>query len=443
MNEMLSKRRRGASRQLIGELMRQGIEHPEVLSLAAGFVDSATLPVEPLQEITAELFNDPVATRVALQYDTPSGQIGLRASLRRYLADQDGVDESTVPPVERFVVTAGANQYLSLVCETLFDPGDYCLVAGPTYFVFLGTLHGVLAEPLWIDTDDEGMLPDSLDATLQRLNASGDLARVKAVYVVSDHDNPGGTFPTENRRRAILDVVHRWRTKQPILLIEDAAYRELNYGSRREPSFRQLDETGEAVVYTQTFSKSFSPGLRVGFGCGPKDLTAGIIDRKSNEDFGSPHLNQCLLVRAIENGVLRKHVRSLQDSYRIKRDAILDALTDCFADFEDVTWSAPEGGLYVWVTLPQCVDARLNGPLWDECVNSEHVMYVPGDLCYADTHGPTGVLTKPLNQLRLSFGVLDPALLAEGVARFARAVRKTIGQSVVTQEESAASTVIE
>lgn len=417
MTIQLSQRRAGASRQLIGELMRQGIEHPEVLSLAAGFVDSTTLPTTELQHLAAELFADHNAARRALQYDTAAGDVHLRSLLRQYVADQDGVDVTSVPGVEQIVVTAGANQYLSLVCETLFDPGDICLVAGPTYFVFLGTLHGVLAEPQWVKTDAEGMLPESLEDSLKRLEKTGQLSRVKAAYIVSDHDNPAATFPGRVRREQLLDVVFRWRHKQPIVLIEDAAYRELNYGIRREPSFRQLDPTSEAVIYTQTFSKSFSPGLRVGYGIAPQVITEGILDRKANEDFGSPHLNQCLLASAIETGLLRKHVAMLRDAYQTKRDAMLNAIEQNASRCPGVSWSRPDGGLYVWLTFPDTFTTEVDSPFWSACVNDHQVMYVPGDLCFADTHGPSGTSWKPRNTARLSFGVLPPELIAEGIGR--------------------------
>lgn len=426
MSIPLSSRRMGASRQRIGELMRQGIEHPEVLSLAAGFVDSATLPVASLSALAGRLLADDAAARNALQYDTPHGDLKLRECIRQYVASQDGVSTDMVLPASQFVLTAGANQFLSLVCETLFDPGDICLVAGPTYFVFLGTLHGVQSRALWIDTDKEGMLPSALDTTLERLHRSGELSRVKAVYVVSDHDNPGGTCPSAQRRKDLLDTFLKWRERQPMLWIEDAAYRELNYSDHQEPSFRQLDPTGEAVVYTQTFSKSFSPGLRVGFGCGPRELIDGIIDRKSNEDFGSPHLNQVLLRMAMEGGEFANLVEGLRKSYAIKRDAMLSALESEFASDSGVTWSSPRGGLYVWVTLPDGTITDADGPVWNACVNAHKVMYVPGELCYADEHGPTGSLDKPRNHVRLSFGVLSPEAIREGVRRFAAGTQTVV-----------------
>lgn len=405
--------------------MRQGIEHPEVLSLAAGFVDSKTLPVDPLQAVAQELFADTESAQAALQYDTPHGDARLRQLVRQYVADQDGVSVDDVPSIDRFVLTAGANQLLSHVCETLFNPGDICLVAGPTYFVFLGTLHGVEARAVWVDTDASGMCPDAFEATFKRLSESGDLDRVRAVYCVSDHDNPGGTCPPADRRRALMDIFMKWREQQAMLWIEDAAYRELTYSDRREPSFRRLDPTGNCVLYTQTFSKSFSPGLRVGFGCGPKDVIDGVIDRKSNEDFGSPHLNQTLLRMTIENGSFTDHVQKLRQSYRVKRDAILTALEAEFSPEDGVSWSKPDGGLYVWVTLPSDIVADADGPLWRACVDGENVMYVPGELCFADEHGPSGSTNRPRNHVRLSFGVLSPELIAEGIQRFARAVHST------------------
>ena len=417
-----SQRRAGAAGQRIGQMMRAVLEHPDVLSLAAGYVDRATLPRRVVGETAAAVLGEEAAGLDALQYGDPAGNRRLRGHVADHLNGlEDRSGGGGRAEAGDLLLTSGSNQFLSLLFETTLDPGDVCLVASPTYFVVTGMLRGVLARPYGVATDGEGMTPEGLDAALEALEAAGDLPRVKLVYVVSYHDNPAGSNPSRTRREALLGVVNRWRAKRPMLVAEDAAYRELRYEGPEEPSLWGLDRAagGEAVVYSQTFSKSFSPGVRVGFGTGPAELMAAMLDRKANEDFGSPHLSQSLMARVFEEGAYVPHVESLRGSYRAKRDAALSAMDREFGDAAGVEWSRPRGGLYVWVSLPGGSNTDFDGPLWREAVERQKVMYVPGEVAFAAEPG------KEHRHMRLSFGVLGEADIAEAVRRLAEAVRAT------------------
>lgn len=421
-----SQRRAGAAGQKIGLMMRAVLDHPDVLSLAAGYVDRATLPRPLVRSLADELLEADDAGRDALQYGDPAGNRRLReavAARLRLLEEQS--DSGGRATAEDLLMTSGSNQFLSLMFETLLDPGDICLVASPTYFVVTGMLRGVLARPYGVATDEEGMTPEGLDAALTAIEEAGDLVKVKLVYVVSYHDNPAGTNPSRQRREKLLQVVNRWRQKQPLMVAEDAAYRELTYDGPREPSLWGLDRAagGDSVVYSQTFSKSFSPGLRVGFGTGPAALIDAMLDRKANEDFGSPHFSQSLMLKVFESGRYEQHVEALTDSYRRKRDAALAAMDENFAGIDGATWSRPRGGLYVWVTLPKSVCTDFDGPLWRAAVEGQKVMYVPGQVAFAAEPSPQH------RHMRLSFGVLSESDIAEGIGRLAAAVRSVANAS--------------
>ena len=419
---ILSRRARWAEGQAISFLMRQGVENPDCLSLAAGLVDAATLPVALARRAAEIVLTDETRGRLALQYGHTGGAERLRRAVLAHLATLEGRPADGLGFVpERITLTNGSQQFLSLVAQVLLDPGDVCLVAAPTYFVFLGTVAGVGAETVTVETDGQGMRPDALEATLERLDAAGRLGRVKLIYLVSDFDNPSGYTLAADRRREIVAIAERWSRTHRIHVLEDAAYRELRYDGTPAPSVLSCDPAGETVIYAGTFSKSFSPGLRVGFGIAPAGLVEAIHARKGNEDFGSAHLNQQIMATVLEEGWYGPHVAVVRQGYARKRDALLAALGRYFAGIDGVSWVRPEGGLYVWMSLPPQVPTGFDSPLFERAAKVEKVMYVPGELCYG---GPSE--TRPRHQMRLSFGVLDPATLDEAAARLARAVTAVV-----------------
>ncbi|OYW18634.1 MAG: hypothetical protein B7Z55_10255, partial [Planctomycetales bacterium 12-60-4] len=329
----LSRRAAWAREQAISYLMAQAVENRDVVSLAAGLVDEQTLPVELCRALTAELFSDDQRARAALQYGTTPGAESLRQEVLRLLARlEGGTTEDLRISAEQVVLTAGSQQLLSLVADTLFDPGDICFVSAPTYFVFLGVLNGVGARTIAIPSDNDGMIVDALAAELQVVADRGELDRVKLIYVVSDFENPSGICLSAERRKQLVALAEIWSARQRIHILEDAAYRELRYDGGPLPSIWGYDQSRESVILAQTFSKSFSPGVRVGFGIFPRGLVGPVCNRKGNEDFGSPHLNQLLIAEALRSGRYEQHVESVRQGYRRKRDAFLAALDEHFAD---------------------------------------------------------------------------------------------------------------
>ncbi len=411
-------------RQAISFLMQQAVENRHVLSLAAGLVDEATLPAAECQTALQELLADPARARSALQYGTTPGADGLREQLVAHFARLEGVSRSElgVGP-DQFLATTGSQQFLSLAAETLLDPGDICLVAAPTYFVFLGVLNGVGARAIPVTSDGDGMRMDALEARLQELELAGELPRVKVIYLVSDFENPSGVCLSADRRRSVVEIARRWSREHRILILEDAAYRELRYDGEPLPSVWSCDPTHEHVVYTQTFSKSFAPGIRVGYGIAPRELVGPLCDRKGNEDFGSANLNQHLLANILASGQYASHLRQVLAGYRAKRDAMLAACEEFFVDLPGVSWVHPAGGLYVWMSLPESIPTGFDSPLFSLASKRHEVMYVPGELCYPADRVDW---SAPRRQMRLSFGVLSPERIHEAVRRLAGAVRDVI-----------------
>ncbi|MBI2825835.1 MAG: PLP-dependent aminotransferase family protein [Planctomycetia bacterium] len=421
--DSLSRRAALAAGQPISELMRQALAHPELISLAAGFVDQATLPVEATRAAFDEVFHDPRWAQAALQYGTPAGHLPLREAVLAALVENDGAAIAGQHlSVEQVLVTAGSNELLHLLVDTLCDPGDIVLVPEPTYFVFLGMLRNLGVRAIGVTADEQGLVPEALDEELARLAGTGELARVKALYVVSYFDNPSSVTLSEERRGPVVETIKRHSRHGTIRIIEDAAYRELRYGGPNPPSMRSFDAEGDTVVLTETFSKSFSPGIRVGWGFLPRDLVEPLSDQKGNIDFGSPNLSQHVMAAVMDKGLLRPHVEKLRDNYRKKLAATLAACEEHLRPIPGVHWSPPRGGLYVWLTLPDEIATGPGGTLFEHAVE-EGVLYVPGEYSYAGQ--PHEART---NTIRMSFGVQSVERIRRGVEGLTRAIRRTLEQ---------------
>jgi 2-aminoadipate transaminase len=410
--------------QAIGFLMQQAVENPGCISLAAGLVDERSLPAELVRDAVGTLLADGESGRRLLQYGTTQGPEPLRRVYRNYLAELEGRSDGLADlPLSRLMLTTGSQQLLSLIVQAVFDPGDICLVAAPTYFVFLGVLQAAGAEIVPVDADLHGMRPQALQATLEHLYSTGRLGRVRLIYIVSDFENPSGVSVSAERRGELLELAQAWSRESRIYLLEDAAYRELRYEGTAPPSIWSLDRTRETVILAQTFSKSFSPGIRVGLGVLPEKLIKPVSDLKGNEDFGSAHLNQHIVARVLKDGTYRRHVDSVVASYRSKRNAMLKAIDKEFSGLNDVSWVRPEGGMYVWMRLPPVIQTGFDSQLFQQATRVDRVMYVPGELCY-----PTSWNSRPRCEMRLSFGVQSEAGIEEGIRRLASAVRTVIGR---------------
>ncbi len=417
----LSQRARRTSEQPISYLLTQALTNPDLISLAAGLVDYETLPAQPSAELLAELLADPATARAALQYGTTCGLAELREVLLEHLAGLDGVQPSELGvSADDVVLATGSQQLLFMITDVLVDPGDIVITAWPSYFVYTGALETFGAEVRCIDMDDDGVVPESLDAVLAELDAAGRLDRVKIVYLVSYHQNPTGLTLAADRRQTVLDIVRKYSREHRILLIEDAAYRELTYEGSPPPSIKRYDTRNEHVALLQTFSKPFAPGLKTGYALLPGDLVEPIIHQKGNHDFGSANFCQHLLLAAMRKGVYSRHLEQLRRQYASKRDAMLEALDEHLGDFApgETHWTKPAGGLYVYLTLPGEFETGRGGELFKLAL-AEGVLYVPGEYCY----GPDPTRRVPRNTIRLSFGVPTPEDIRTGIARLAHAIR--------------------
>ncbi len=419
----LSQRAERAAGQPIGKLMAQALRFPNLISLAAGFVDNATLPCEAVTRSLNALASDSNRLRKSLQYGSAAGLEELRQAILDWnYSEMPGETVTT----DRMLLASGSNQLLHLLAETILNPGDIVIVAAPTYFVFLGTLKSMGARTISVRSDQDGMCIRSLCNQLEQLAAAGQAKRVKAIYCIIDFDNPRGSTLSLLRRREMLQVVEDWRDEHgPLLLISDNAYQHLRYDGEALPPIMSLsDAAPDYVIDLGTFSKVFSPGIRVGWGIFPRELIEPLLDVRSNIDFGAPHLNQSLIHSALTSGDLIQHLPTIRKGYQIKRDAMLQALDEHMSDLPGVQWDNPAGGMYVWLRLPEHMDASEQGDLW-QLATEQGVLYVPGHHCFAAEGQPV-----EFNTIRLSFGVQNPESIRTGIQRLAQAIKELSAMAV-------------
>src|SRR6185437_5145487 len=305
-----------------------------------------------------------------------------------------------------------------LLGEVLFDPGDIVITEAPSYFVYHSLLQSHGARVLTVPMDDGGLKLDALEALFERLARSGELARVKLIYTVDYFQNPTGLTLVESRRPKLLELIRRYSRTQRILILEDAAYREVRFAGRDLPSIKRFDDRNEHVVYTSTFSKPLSPGMKTGYALLPGELVEPFLNLKGSHDFGSNNLAQHLIDRLMASGEYARHLQVLREVYRSKCDLMLRSLEKEFADFPGVTWTVPAGGLFLWVRFPEAIDAGPGGTLAKAALESG-VLYVPGEFAHvADDAG-----RAPRNEARLCFGVVEPQEIPEAIRRLRAACR--------------------
>ena len=348
----------------------------------------------------------------ALQYGTTAGESDLRQLTATHLQKLDGGHDRAHSP-ERVIITGGSQQFLYMTLEALCDEGDIVLVEDPTYFVFLGILQSRGLQVRGVKLERDGINLAHLEKLLERLKKSGELRRVKALYLVTYFQNPTGATTTLAKKRAALKLLKKFERAagHPIYLLEDAAYRELRFDHGADvPTALTLPGAKARVIYAGTYSKPFATGVRVGFGILPEPLFTAVLRIKGNHDFGTANLLQHLLIRTLASGAYDRQVAKARKNYARKAAVMKRALLEHFPASVEI-WEAG-GGLYFWARLPKGISAGVNSKLFQAALKSD-VLFVPGELCYA----VDSWRRRPTNELRLSFGNASTANIRLGIAR--------------------------
>jgi len=403
----------------ISWLMRIKLERPRLISLAAGFTDSSTLPVAGSRRLLNEMLGDVALGQAALQYGSTAGDDTLRKLTARRIRQLDGNPRGQAGSYEarRTVITHGSQQLLYMATEALCDPGDIVLVEDPTYFVYLGIMQSRGVAGRGVRMNHDGIDLGHLEQVLESLKRDGNLPRLKILYLVSYYQNPTSRSTSLQVKAGALELLRRYERAagHPIYLMEDAAYRELGFAGSPAVSALSVKGAADRVIYTGTYSKPFATGARVGFGILPEELLTPVLRIKGNHDFGTSNLTQQLVRRSLVSGLYGKNLARVQRCYRAKAKAMTDAIGEHLP--ESVQWEQPEGGLNVWAALPRKVNTGMKSRFFKKVLD-RNVLYVPGGLCYVDD--PTRA--KPSHEMRLSFGAATEVDIREGIRRLGQAI---------------------
>ncbi|WP_018654235.1 aminotransferase class I/II-fold pyridoxal phosphate-dependent enzyme [Actinomadura flavalba] len=373
------------------------VARPEVVSLAGGAPYVSALPLDVVGDMIGEL----VATRgaEALQYGSAQGDAVLRERICEVMA-LEGVSASA----DDIVVTVGAQQALDLITKIFVDPGDVVLAEAPSYVGALGTFASYQADVVHVPLDEGGLIPGALSDTLDRLAREG--RRVKFLYTVPTFQNPAGVTLTGARRAQVLEICAR----HDVLIIEDNPYGLLGFDG--EPLRALRADDADRVIYLGSFSKTIASGLRVGWALAPHAVRAKLVLAAESAVLCHPSLSQLAVREYLTTQPWREQIKDFRELYRARRDAMLDALGALMP--AGVTWTRPAGGFFVWVTLPEGLDAKAMAPR----AIAERVAYVPGTGFYADGDGR--------RNLRLSYCFPEPDRIREGVRRLAGVIENEI-----------------
>ena len=401
----------------ISWLMQTALTRPKLISLAAGFTDNSTLPVELSRKLLNDILRAPKVGQPALQYGVTAGTENLRQLTATHLQKLDGGHDRAHSP-ERVIITGGSQQLLYMTLEALCDEGDIVLVEDPTYFVFLSILQSRGIKARGVKLERDGIDLTHLEKVLERLKKSGELHRVKALYLVTYFQNPTGATTSLAKKSAALKLLKKFERAagHPIYLLEDAAYRELRFDHGDDVPTALTLPGAERVIYTGTYSKPYAPGARLGFGILPEPIFTAVQRIKGNHDFGSANLLQQLLAGALASGLYDKHVAKVRKNYAKKAAVMKRALAEHFPANVEI-WESG-GGLYFWARLPKGVSAGVKSKVFQAALKAD-VLYVPGELCYADDSSRT----KPDNEMRISFGSASEENIRKGIARLGAVLR--------------------
>jgi len=363
---------------------------PEVVSLAGGMPNIAALPLESLAAEVSRLIT--VDGQTALQYGSAQGIPELREQICEVMA-LEGI--SAHP--DDVMVTSGSQMALDMVTRIFCDPGDVILAEGPSYVGALGSFNAYQAEVVHVPMDEEGLQPQALREAIAAVTAQG--KRIKFLYTIPNFHNPGGITLAIPRRSEILEICR----EHGILVVEDNPYGLLGFDGTQYPALRSLD--ADNVVYLGSFSKTFAPGLRVGWVLAPHAVREKLVLTAESATLCPPTLNQMVVSRYLSTHDWRGQIKIYREQYRERRDAMLSSLEQHMP--EGCSWTRPDGGFFVWLTVPEGIDTKAMLPR----AVTRRVAYVSGTGFYTNGHGS--------KQMRLSFCYPTPERIREGVRRLA------------------------
>ena len=393
-----SHRTRQMKSSAIREILKL-TENPDIISFAGGMPAPEIFPAEEFNEASIRVLRDQAP--VALQYGTTEGYRPLREQLAEYMMRQ-GAQLS----IDNVMITSGSQQALDLIGKIFINEGDHILVESPTYLGALQAWNSYGAEYIAVRSDENGMVTEELEQALRQ--------GPKLIYALPNFQNPSGSTLLLERRKQLVELADRYG----VPIIEDDPYGQLRFeGEHLPPLFALDDQIRENkgsydgnVIYLSTYSKILAPGFRMAWVVAPPEIIRKMVQAKQGCDLNSPVFNQIVTYEVSKDNFIDRHVQKIVACYRERRNVMLDSMAELMPAV--VHWNQPQGGLFLWVTLPEIVSAT---EMLVQAVE-EKVAYVPGEAFHPKGGGQ--------NTFRMNFSYSNPTEIANGVDRLSRVIRR-------------------
>ena len=371
---------------------------PEIVSLAGGMPNLSALPMDVMADVVEKLIKENGAE--ALQYGSGQGH----PKLREQICDVMALEGIRAHP-DDIIITTGSQQALDLISRIFIDPGDVVLVEAPSYVGALGTFKQYEANVVHVEMDSDGLVPDALRSAISEVRKRGQ--EIKFLYLIPNYQNPAGVLLSAERRTEILEIC----SSEKIFIVEDNPYGLLGFEKPSPNAMRAEDS--ENVIYLGSFSKTIAPGFRVGWALVPQSLKEKLVIAAESSILCPSNFTQLSISSYLADQPWRDQIASFCKLYKVRRDAMLESLESHFP--QSASWTKPEGGFYVWITLPPEIDTTA---LMPKAIVAK-VAYVPGTAFYADGFGSWS--------MRLSYCHPTPERIREGV--------KALGGVIKTEME--------
>lgn len=370
------------------------VGQPGMISLAGGIPAPESFPIDIIRDLTNEVLDE--FGPAALQYDQTEGFTPLRMALMDYMPTRGVVNVN----LDTLNIFSGSQSTLDLISKVLITPGDTIAIEAPSYLGAISAFNAYQPTYVSIATDENGMIPEALEETLKTQT-------IKFIYLVPTFQNPTGRTLSLERRKRVAELLQQY----DVLLVEDDPYSALRYSGEALPPIQQF--APDHVIYSSTFSKILSPGLRLGFCVAPAPLARWLAIAKQGSDLHTQTLGQAIAALYLRGGYLTDHLPNIIALYRPRLESMLNALTNYMP--EGFTWSHPEGGMFLWLAGPEGLDTDV---LYQECV-ARGVAFVPGRYFYYD-------YSQGLNTMRLNFTMVSPAVVDKAVKILAETAQDTL-----------------
>ena len=395
MEYRISEKMQALKPSAIREIFK-ALTDPTIISLAAGNPSPESFPVEDLARISSEIFSD--SSTAALQYSVTEGYPPLREDVKARLASRFGIGRD----FDMTIITSGGQQGIELLCKTMCDEGDTVIVEEPSFIGALNAFRSNGAKLVGIPMEDDGIDIGKLE------DAMKNNPRAKILYLIPTFQNPSGTCMSLEKRKKVYDLAKKYN----IIILEDNPYGELRFAGEEIPTIKSFDEDGY-VVYSGSYSKVLSAGMRIGFICGPEAIVQKMVVAKQVEDVHTNIFFQMLCHRYIAECDMDKHIADIRKLYKHKCDLMLSELDKKMP--KCVRYTRPEGGLFLWCTLPD----NISQPDFVKAAMTKKVAVVPGQTFNSDPNSPS-------QSFRLNYSTPSDEQIVEGIDRLAETVNSML-----------------